>query len=138
MARQNLSVVLATVAFLCVSVIARGDDQPARKAQPKLDRYGDPLPAGAALRLGTLRGRSPTSILRVAFLPDGQRLLAGGSEGAIHTFDLRDGRRTGLLLSHASGTALPHSSRVCRFSQPSARGLRANSSRLMLFSFSSL
>jgi WD40 repeat protein len=63
----------------------------------KLDRYGDPLPDGATLRLGTLRARSPTSVLYVAFLPDGKSLWAGGSEGAIHTFDLRDGRRTGSL-----------------------------------------
>src|SRR5205085_4516497 len=42
---------------------------------PRTDRYGDPLPAGALMRLGTLRHRIPHWPGRYLFLPDGRTLL---------------------------------------------------------------
>jgi WD40 repeat protein len=88
---------MTVISMLVIALPPAAQAEEKRAEKQRFDRYGDPLPEGALLRLGTLRARSPTSIQRVAFLPDGKRLLASGSEGAIHTFDLRDGRRIGSL-----------------------------------------
>jgi WD40 repeat protein len=59
----------------------------------RTDRYGDPLPADAVLRLGTLRHRYPDPLLRLpTLLPDGQTLL-GGTREAVRWTDRATGRR---------------------------------------------
>jgi WD40 repeat protein len=55
-----------------------------------VDRYGDPLPAGAIVRLGTVRYRFQNHGL--AFLPDGQTVVSAKHGGAIQLWDVRTGR----------------------------------------------
>src|SRR5262245_40089295 len=70
----------------------------ATTAEPKADRYGDPLPAGAVGRLGTNRlqhvtDRGNEGVAAVAFSPDGQALAAAGREdGRISIFEAATGR----------------------------------------------
>jgi WD40 repeat protein len=57
------------------------------------DLYGDPLPAGAVLRLGTIRLRHASDVLSVAFSPNGQTLATVASlDPQIQLWDVRTGR----------------------------------------------
>jgi RNA polymerase sigma factor (sigma-70 family) len=62
------------------------------KAEPRRDRYGDPLPAGAVARLGTLRFRASGEIQALAFAPDG-KTLAVSSHSGLDLFDAANGKR---------------------------------------------
>jgi RNA polymerase sigma factor (sigma-70 family) len=55
-----------------------------------VDRYGDPLPPGAVIRLGTVRYR--VSSAGAAFLPDGKTVAAAVNGGGIQLWDARTGR----------------------------------------------
>jgi RNA polymerase sigma factor (sigma-70 family) len=49
---------------------------PAAGSQPpRMDRYGDPLPAGVAMRLGSVRFRHERAINHIAYSPDGRFLV---------------------------------------------------------------
>lgn len=68
--------ILALAFGPCAPTAAGDDSQP--KAQPQLDGYGDPLPEGARLRLGTERFRHGGDDSRTAVFPDGKRIAAFG------------------------------------------------------------
>jgi RNA polymerase sigma factor (sigma-70 family) len=57
---------------------------PQEASTPRADRGSDPLPAGAVLRLGSLRLRHKTRINSLAFASGGDVLIAAGDEGTIH------------------------------------------------------
>ncbi len=62
-------------------------------AAPRIDRLGDPLPAGAVARLGTVRLRHGVcNICSVAFTRDGRTLLSADSESVICAWDSATGR----------------------------------------------
>jgi WD40 repeat protein len=62
------------------------------KAQ-SLDRHGDPLPAGARIRLGTVRYRQNGSIGRIAYSPDGQFVVTDVGEQWLQVWDGREGKK---------------------------------------------
>jgi RNA polymerase sigma factor (sigma-70 family) len=63
---------------------------PGSPEQPRVDRYGDPLPPGALLRLGTTRYRSDDTITHLSARPDG-RHVAFCNRDAVVVMDLQTG-----------------------------------------------
>jgi WD40 repeat protein len=59
---------------------------------PTTDRYGDPLPPGALLRLGTLRLRHKYPIWGLAFSPDGKTLAADTHSRQVFLYDVTTGK----------------------------------------------
>src|SRR5437870_8791085 len=62
-----------------------GGRQPApeKKEAARMDLQGDPLPAGAVARLGTVRFRvGGFGLQGLAFLPDGKTLITAASQGS--------------------------------------------------------
>jgi RNA polymerase sigma factor (sigma-70 family) len=61
-------------------------------AGPKLDRLGDPLPAGAVTRIGTVRMRAEPGPGDVAFLPGGKTVASVHGRSAVVVWDIESGK----------------------------------------------
>ena len=97
LASKSAAIALAALAAGLVAAVGIADppkpsadpkppEQPAAKLGPPTDRFGDPIPAGAAARLGTIRQRHGRA-LAVWFAPDGKTVHAFGDGAAVRTWD---------------------------------------------------
>src|SRR5207248_11754388 len=68
-----------------------------RSRPPEADRHGDPLPAGALLRLGTVRWRQGGRVMAVAISPDGKTVATGGVDHVIHLREAATGKSLRVL-----------------------------------------
>jgi WD40 repeat protein len=59
---------------------------------PRSDSYGDPLPPGAAMRLGTVRFRQAPGFMHIVYSPDGQFVVTDGGQYRLMVLDARDGK----------------------------------------------
>src|SRR5438105_5878521 len=92
----------ATVVALGVILPAWGQ-QPPQGPQPKkplVDLYGDPLPEGALMRLGTVRFRHGAGVTCVAWSPDGKTLASAGLDDTIRLWDPATGKEIRSCLEH--------------------------------------
>jgi WD40 repeat protein len=92
-------------AWLLLALLAN----PAPAAAPpvrRLDLYGDPLPAGAVARLGTLRWRQLDGVSRLAFSADG-RFFVGGGFDSVTIWDARTGQILRTIHDPDGGQASP-------------------------------
>ena len=74
-----------------------GDPKPVAKVTPsaippKLDLYGDPLPAGATMRFGTIRHRQESPVYRIAFTRDDKFIVTDGDDSQLRVWDGHDGK----------------------------------------------
>jgi WD40 repeat protein len=74
---------------------------PAEERKPRTDLYGDPLPEGAMMRLGTLRFCQPLPV-SLAFSPDAKALASGGYDNRIRLWDPDTGKELRTLEGHKS------------------------------------
>ncbi len=72
------SCLAANVLLITAFTIIAEAEEKRPKQERKLDRYGDPLPDGALMRLGAARLRQPMGCRCVALSPDGKLLVTGG------------------------------------------------------------
>jgi WD40 repeat protein len=89
--RHRLAVILILAS--CYPALA---EVPEGESTVRKDLYGDPLPAGAMARLGTVRFRHGDSIRGVAFSPDGKMLASVSSDG-IRLWEAVTGQQMRLL-----------------------------------------
>src|SRR4051794_35949838 len=68
-----------------------GERPPLATPTPRLDTFGDPLPDGAVLRLGTTRLRH-AHVFAFAFDPEG-RLVSFGRDYVLRTWDPASGKQ---------------------------------------------
>ena len=71
------------------------DSAPAHAPRPdvrRVDLYGDPLPAGTLVRMGTVRLHHANQILALAFLPDGKTLVTGSEDRTVRLWDATTGQ----------------------------------------------
>jgi RNA polymerase sigma factor (sigma-70 family) len=61
-------------------------------AGPRVDGFGDPLPAGALARLGSAAFNHLGAVNRVAFLADGKNILSASDDGTVRVWDAATGR----------------------------------------------
>jgi RNA polymerase sigma factor (sigma-70 family) len=100
MARLKIAVLILATAVVVSAFAYRlsaggesplaAEEQRADGQKPDTDRYGDPLPPGAVVRLGTVRFR--VASVAMAFLPDGKTVVSAEQGGGIKLWDARSGR----------------------------------------------
>src|SRR5262249_26468138 len=85
---------LMVTSLLSVSVQpSAGRPAEQEPAPPLRDRYGDPLPAGAVARLGSVRLRHP-ELTAFTLLPDGRTAVTVGRDQMVRRWDLETGCQT--------------------------------------------
>src|ERR1700735_3060800 len=71
----------------------------------RTDRYGDPLPKGAVIRLGTVRFNHPLAS-SIDFSSDGRFLASGGADKRIRLWNPNTGKEIRILEGNSSSPSI--------------------------------
>src|SRR5262245_9827424 len=80
---------------IATAAVALGLLTSAAADPPRVDRHGDPLPAGAVVRLGSSRWRGvvgPTGETQIRFAADGRAIVCRMPDGSAAWLDVDTGR----------------------------------------------
>jgi len=90
----------------CIGEVSSGAEKGGNSVQMHKDYYGDALPSGACVRLGTRRLRHIGEASAVAFSPDGKLIASGGGrDGTVAIWRFSDGKLLHWLLGHTHGVS---------------------------------
>jgi RNA polymerase sigma factor (sigma-70 family) len=78
----------------------------ARSQEVKTDAYGDPVPEGALVRMGTIRFRHADAVHCTVFAPDGKTLISCGCDGVIRLWDVATGKELRRFVGHRGRISL--------------------------------
>ncbi|CEF49278.1 unnamed protein product [uncultured bacterium] len=81
---------------------AEGTGKPREGGQARDERVGDPLPAGALARMGSVRFWSGSTVQSVAFAPDGKTLASGNADGAVRLWEANTGKEKAVLKGYSN------------------------------------
>jgi len=99
------ALVLSSAVILHVAAFPTFADETKPPAiREKLDLYGDRLPPGAVLRLGTIRLRHASNVVSVAYSPDGRILATAFVDPEIRLWDVPTGRLIRTLVGSSRNT----------------------------------
>ena len=91
--KTSTSSLIAITIFVSVGFTTA--EEPRAPESERVDLYGDPLPAGALARLGTLQMRL-TSGCDTTLLPDGKSLVITGPDHVMRSWDIVSGKFNGV------------------------------------------
>lgn len=92
----------AGVAALPAPARSASASEAAEKVPIRTDRYGDPLPKRAIMRIGTVRFSQPAP-RNLVFSPDGKFLISAGYDEQIRLWDPNTGKELRVLEGHKGG-----------------------------------
>jgi WD40 repeat protein len=86
--------IMAVIAFVCgaAALLLALPHAGGQENERVGDTHGDPLPAGALARLGTVRFRTGGRILCAVYSPNGKMLAAGCGDDPVHLWDAETGK----------------------------------------------
>ncbi len=73
------------------------------RTAPLTDLYGDPLPDGAIVRMGTVRFRHGSSVTAVCYSPDGKTVSSASRDHTLRLWDPTTGKEVRAVAGHQSG-----------------------------------
>src|SRR5262249_21151782 len=93
-------VLLAGVALCSTAGAPSFADKLREQQPPRTDAHGDPLPAGALARIGTVRLRHGGGIHSLCFSPDGKTLASASYDNTIRLWDPKTGKEIRRFVGH--------------------------------------